>query len=101
MHNVNGRHKECYLNDLTFNGAHGLSTIDFLLTKSDMLDSVSKYIVGNFRMFSDNIPPHIEFQCFLDAYSIINTDFARSRDVLKWDPSYLELCKSPIYKLEY
>lgn len=97
---VNGRHKGGYSNDFTFNGARGLSTIDYLLTTSDMFDTISKYIVGNFTMFSDHTPLHIELHCFLDAYNIVNNDFLRSRDVFKWDSCYLELCKESLFACE-
>lgn len=65
-----------------------------------MFDTISKYIVGNFTMFSDHAPLHIELHCFLDAYNIVNNDFLRSRDVFKWDPCYLELCKESLFACE-
>lgn len=57
---VNGRHSGGHSNDYTFNGARGMSTIDYLLSTPNLFDIFCKFIICNFTTFSDHAPLHIE-----------------------------------------
>ena len=95
---VNGRHKEGYSNDFTFNGARGLSTIDYLLTTSNMFRYIEKFIVGNFTTFSDHAPLHIGFKCFItESAHVENNVCNRFRKIFKWDPGHIESCKNTFF----
>lgn len=89
---VNGRHSGGHSNDYTFNGARGLSTIDYLLTTYDMFDFISKFIVCNFTTFSDHAPLHIEFKCTTLLDPCDTSSHYRTRNVFRWDSSYVDSC---------
>ena len=92
---VNGRHGEGHSNDFTFNGARGLSTIDYLITTPDMFNFISKFIVCNFTPFSDHAPLHFEFDCSLSTCADLSNDcFVKPRNIYRWDPIFLDQCKN-------
>jgi hypothetical protein len=59
---LNGRH-ECGLgNEYTFNGANGMSVIDYLLTSVNCFQMINNFVINDFNEFSDHAPLYVEME---------------------------------------
>jgi exonuclease III len=96
---LNGRHKDGFANDFTFNGAQGLSMIDYLLTTIDMFDHVQRFIVCNFNTFSDHAPLHMNLLCTPPSRDMANDDphtTGTRRETFRWKSEHLHECREAV-----
>ena len=98
MRILNGRHTGGISNDFTFNGARGMSVIDYVLTPPASFPIVSKFIVCNFNEYSDHAPLHVELAVSYLYPQVENNELStgKVREVYHWNANLAPQCREAV-----